>query len=652
MTLVRPLAGTTALLLLFAIIVGALHAGPDFERYFDWTRVFLTGDFFELQSQTQAPTGLPLSQWSPGPGLYFSLPLHLIQPPLGDIADARWPAGVGTARWWVLGWGAITALCFWLTLGQALRRVAGGDGWLIALGVVIALTATQVGFYSVEIASETLALFAGALLLKSLSDFYCNQRFSTAAAISFAAALLVLIRPQLIVYAAPALLWAGLFGVAKSSRSQEAYPNPSPILSKDACALAAMLSLPLLAAIGVSVYTNYLMTGNVIQSPLSFGDDDYQSLNWMSPNWFGVLFHPWKGALVQHPVYGLGFLALVIASVRAPDRWLRFASLLGAIAIFAHVYVHSAWYGWWLGTRSFGIRGLCVAALVLLPALIWWIRDSLSKNSTTASNFVIIGTIALIILGGIWSTMLSWHGAHVAMQLTDVVNAFYQALSAPAALPRLPLTALIAIVVGFWFVRRHVALANSTAYRPHPAVVTAVIGLAVIGLDYWLIRARGLHLPYGLHMTDGSHAHVLHEVVASVLVLATLMAIALFVTYRTAPAPDADRNRLAPALAVVFVASIAVFTRTTLPSPLANSPPPSQARQWQWHGHFDLPTVRDTYYEYLSIPGFVPEKVALRDFLRRTINAEPTQSPPGARVSRVSDRETNPASSNHLTRIQ
>ena len=70
-----------------------------------------------------------------------------------------------------------------------------------------------------KISSVSLALASGALLFVGLLDYYDEQRLSAAVTVGVAAGLMVLTRPQLIVYAAPAITWTlarGTVGVGSA----------------------------------------------------------------------------------------------------------------------------------------------------------------------------------------------------------------------------------------------------------------------------------------------------------------------------------------------------------------------------------------------------------------------------------------------------
>ena len=105
------------------------------------------------------------------------------------------------------------------------------------------------------------------------------------------------------------------------------------------------------------------MTGSLLGSPYSFGDGAFRSLDFARPELAAVLLHPWHGLLTHHPLYAVGFAALIVLIVRVRSLPERLFWLSCAIVIVLHVYSQAAWYVWWLGKQTFGMRGLGVSAV-------------------------------------------------------------------------------------------------------------------------------------------------------------------------------------------------------------------------------------------------------------------------------------------------
>lgn len=61
-----------AFIILFcSLFYGMARDGADFGRYIDWSVAIKESNIFKLQGDTLSPMGVPLSQWSFGPGILF-----------------------------------------------------------------------------------------------------------------------------------------------------------------------------------------------------------------------------------------------------------------------------------------------------------------------------------------------------------------------------------------------------------------------------------------------------------------------------------------------------------------------------------------------------------------------------------------------------
>jgi hypothetical protein len=225
----------------------------------------------------------------------------------------------------------------------------------------LALVGSHYGFYSLVHSSESLSYLPLAALLVLAAR---AQPLSVAGALGLGllAYLLVLIRSQLALYCAPIYLWAlwpALLDLKERARRAASF-------ARFACA-----GLPPVAALiqGKALYA--LMMGPGKSSPYVFGDGEFASFSLRGAELRAVLVHAWHGLFTYHPVYalGLGCLIALFAHLRTVRGRLALAALLAAMA--AHVLVHAAWYCWWLGTGTFGMRGLSVWCILLFPALGW-----------------------------------------------------------------------------------------------------------------------------------------------------------------------------------------------------------------------------------------------------------------------------------------
>jgi hypothetical protein len=135
-------------------------------------------------------------------------------------------------------------------------------------------------------------------------------------------------------------------------------------------ALLALVALvPCLILALEAAYVSRWMTGSFLRTPYQFGDQQWQSVDWRRPEFSAVLLHPRHGLLAYHPLYFVCFACAVYLMATARDWHQR--ALAGAVIAIAllHLYLQAAWFCWWLGTFTFGMRGMATLALLLLPAL-------------------------------------------------------------------------------------------------------------------------------------------------------------------------------------------------------------------------------------------------------------------------------------------
>ena len=222
-------------------------------------------------------------------------------------------------------------------------------------GVGALFVGTHLGFYSFSYSTEGFAsAFVAAAWAIALSR--PQPGVLASAAIGAFAGLLLLVRPYLVLYALPPL-WLVVVGL----------PVARQRLDRRAFVRAVVAAVPVVLAVVESAVVNRWMTGSPFHSPYVYGDFGYQSVDLLHPQIGAVLAHPWRGLLVYHPLYGIAFIALLIAVWR-DGRWrMLWASTAGVVLL--HLWVQSAWHIWWLG-GSFGMRGLAPAALPLMVALI------------------------------------------------------------------------------------------------------------------------------------------------------------------------------------------------------------------------------------------------------------------------------------------
>jgi hypothetical protein len=568
----RARAATALLVVAAVLLVAAPSAGPDLGFYVDWADATATADIFKLHGQVLSPSGVPLSQWSAGPGLLFALGERA----LGSLAPLRDAA---------LSVGSVSALVFWWAFVTLLVRAGGGRPLLSLFGAGAAFVGTHAGFYSQSHGSESLAYGAGGLMLVLLTS--PRWRPVDGAQVGVAAALLVLVRPQLALYALPALVLAA----GRSWRARSEGARGAAVWT------VTLAAIPLALTVLVTGVVNRWMTGSALQSPYAFSGAGFSSLDWRRPEFAAVLWHPFHGLLAYHPLYALGAAALVVCILRARDSAERALWLGGLFAVLANLYLQASWYVWWMGTLSFGMRGLALAALVLIPALVRALASAaggLERWFWCLATVVCCSWSVLLLLqrhGPItsWRALLSAQARELGMLGQPEVGG--------ALLAGLLLAAL---VVGT------LLLDAAQADRTLAACSILLLGAS---LGYLLVRAVGRFI------RRGALEELRVVMLVLLLVAVVLVPVALVARWRHVRLREAAAEGLGWSATLVLVAASVTFVPLARETERRIAAGIRPSRPMKHTGSVELDQAREAYYEYLELAGFDEKKAALLAFL-------------------------------------
>jgi hypothetical protein len=555
----------------------AAPAGADATRYEDWARAFWSGDPFSLTSQTLSPTGMPLSQWSHGPGL-------LAVPFVGLFGD-----------------DAVRVLGALLTLGTAwffarvLLLATGGSRRNALLLFAVALLGTHWGFYALVHSSESLSYFPLAGIVYWTAS-RARWRAGDAFVVGCFAYLLILIRVQLAIYCVPAFVWL-TWSVYEQldRRSASSWGRALSIL--------AAAALPPVSALIQSGALHGLMLGSTRASPYVFGDQEFSSFTLARPELRAVLVHSWHGLLSYHPLYALLFAGLLalLASCRRWKERVVLASLLLVMAL--HILLQGAWYVWWLGTGTYGMRALGIWFVVGVPAL-----GPLLRTRFRSALLVLLAPLCL------------WSFLHLIQTAKPpVYSQFYrwrELLEAQWDAARYcyesgALNALL-VAAATW-------LSSSGADRFERSLRALTNGLLYLYVFYVL----------DINALDGSRFAVPFETLRPALrVLAVLLVpLATRAWLRRADDPHGAQDAGATvwarrasmvALAVatlVFVATNVVFAAGVVR--MAPRRVPYDRTEYRYCSGVQIEEVVASYREYLEVPAFKGKKRALEGFLAR-----------------------------------
>jgi hypothetical protein len=369
-------ARTAAAMALFVVLLlAAASTGPDFSRYQDWGIAALSGDLSQARVYTISPMGVPLMMWSHGTGFVFAA----VQLVTGGVLAFR--AGAPLVGW-------LAALILWATMLRVLWIASRKEATLTLFGAALFFLATHGGYFSHVHASESLALACAGVLTWLAFDEQQADAWSWLAA-GLSLALLITIKAYWVVYAAPTVVVL----IVRARRRGDSW--------RRVLGLATLAAIPGFVAAVQTAFTNRWMTGSPFTSSYQFGDAGFRSFDFADPELAAVLVHPWHGWLSYHPFYALGIVALVAVVVRDRHTEHRAFFVLAAAAMAINLYLQAAWVVWWLGSGTFGMRGMALASTVVLPAFVLWVAE-LRRRSSPLTTPVVAAAVAC----SLWSALL------------------------------------------------------------------------------------------------------------------------------------------------------------------------------------------------------------------------------------------------------
>jgi hypothetical protein len=563
---------TMVLAVVMLILTAALwrlkRPGPDFRRYIEWANVAWSGDLFEIHGNTRSPFGVPYSQWSYGTGFIFAV---------GRLLTLGRQDAVSSALF--IGW--LASVLFWVALYKILTICAPTRRSLVALGLLLAVLGTHAGYYSFTHASESLSLACAAVVMLWLMAPRSWHLIDTVT-VGAAASLLMAIRVQLGMYALLALaMLACKVVVSKSKRS----------MAHSACLVLAAL-VPVAIVCAQEIFVNRWMTGDFFSSPYTFGDAEFRSIDFLHPEFAAVLWHPWHGLLVYHPLYAVCVAALVRDIYRKGPWPTRLLHLALAGVLLMHVYMHAAWYCWWLGGFTFGMRGLAIASVVLVPVFIRHLDQELHKGCTI-NGWVAMGTLA-----SLWSYLLLSQGVTHYFTLRQLVGSQWWELRRFSNV--LLLATSIGVVVIWW-----------RAWR-------------TCGMHELMLRGIALFLACLAVRWVVSQAISNRYIAAAATVLVLSVAVPLLAAWLS----EASMQRPATygpgfewvtsvGIITVFVCMATLFGCLTAKAENIDVDQARRGRNFKYTGSLDWDEVHGSYREYLQVPGFDKKKQRLAQFLQR-----------------------------------
>jgi len=349
------------------------------------------------------------------------------------------------------------------------------------------------------------------------------------------------------------------------------------------------------------------MTGSFLGSPYVWAEGDFRSVDLGRPQLGAVLLHPWHGLLVYHPVYALSLLALSCGfrGATPAGRHLRTAI---ALLVVGQIYLQASWYCWWMGTGTFGMRGLVTAAPVLAAALV----DHLARRREAGAANTL--WVAAATVASLWSYLLLRQGETNFVTWAELLSGQSVQLRQELSAHLVP---LLVVVLAIWSFRR-VASGTDVALLRGAALLCTLGFLALARMAVGGPTAgRWLAAPVPVAL----------ETLLAFLVPLAVSAAGRAATARPGHAWLFDRA-MAVGMAVVLLAASAAFARLAVRTETLAGQRPT-GRSFRYIGTVDHVELQLSYAEYLRVPGFDTEKERLRAFLERA--GAPVHPPGGPR---------------------
>jgi hypothetical protein len=555
-------------------LIKLAQPGPDYPFYVSWAKAFANKDIFQIYSVVLSPAHVPLTQWSFGPGLVYSIS--------SLFAEDFMLGGIRM--------GIIFAIVAWYFFSALLYRISNKNVLLTILGIGGAFMGTHLGYYSLFHASESLSYMCLSVIAYWLFSRN-NWKWYDSLLFGVMSSLLLITRVQLALYLVPAYILL-LYKLSEKS--------PKWRIRLHTIRNMVMAIAPLMIAFIQIGYSNYWMTGSVFKSAYMFGNTNFSSVDLMHPLFLTVLFHSWHGLLSYHPLYLFGIVAIVFLIVLKPrlERAFFWGLLL---VILLHLYLQASWYTWWLGTFTFGQRGMGIAALVLIPSIIYLLSNKPQKP-------LIYPGLLFIGVSSLWSFLLWQNAGAQFYKFKALISS--QAEQLGILVTSDFLGAVLIISAGLAITLRGISKPERPVYIV--AVLIVAIGYQCLSNDF---------IYSDLNPMEGTS--FLLSLLKSLLL--GLIPFTIYGLYKKGR-PFTDRvfngafTKKIELISTVsffclFVGISAIFFIFASATDAAIKEEQWKNHEFEYKAEVYLPEVKACYREYLSVPGFQKEKERLRNYI-------------------------------------
>ena len=566
----------------FLLTLVALERRPssDLGWYVEWEKVLVSGDFLQLESPVLSPRLLPLSEHFPGAGAVFAIPKLFLHTAV-TFEGSAYVAGL------------LSTLAFWICALALFLDFSASSIPLTLFGLAALLLGTHAGQQASAIASENVSVTMLAILIASLAlraprDEQRPSLFRTLA-FSCSGALLATIRPNLAVYVAA----GGLVVLVRILASEDSARRKALLLAESAA--------PLVFGVAWLAVHNIWMTGNWTHSPYMFGDSRFHSLDLRHPLFAAVLFHPYHGLLLFHPLYGVGLAVLLFSWIRGrfsgrDDRIFYGVATAGLVAT---MWLQASWYGWWMGTDTFGGRAFSTYSILLMPLVVAMLSPPSSSRTRT---FV----LSIVVSCACWTFPLLSNPNVSTLTYGDFFATYARLASNTFRHPEdILLVPAIWAAARWYFGRR-----ETRGDRNLLAVVCALWALVVIELASGIERPD-LEVSYPAAATFAMR----FVKVAVIALLPVALAQALAHARGFAYAVKRAQTLVFAAVVIAFAGTALLVCRLYVRTGTEGHDAAVRSC-YAYQADFFYPAPANTSGEYTVIPGFDKEKENLARFVR------------------------------------
>src|SRR5262245_39448211 len=441
------------------LIAASLARGPGMGAYRPWAAALIQSTPAPLDTYTLSPTGFPLLHWYPGTGVFVGLATLFSGGALNLDHSARLAASVAI----------LLLLAFSLSL---LYEVANKKLGLAVLGVALLLSATNAGYHIRLLGAElfSMLLVASTVWLSWSPTRLRNVELAGLAAL---AGLLMTVRPQSLLMAAPALA-LGLIRWASSrpTRRQLAWAIPAA-------------GVPLALGLLIVLQVNYWMTGEATRPAYYFGNDHFKSASLIPVYFKMVLFDPEAGLLRCTPLIALGFGATLFHIFdRGLQKPYRAFYLVFFLVGLAQIWMISGFYAWAAGAWLFGSRHLNLLSLYAVIAVVHFLASERTAWRTKAA------TLSVALVCAAYTASLLMVNYFVASLVVGAAAALWVSLRTPPGQNARDIVyACFGVSILFPVVSYYTRLAQAQLVGDHtiPVVGLACLSAILLGVTLYII---------------------------------------------------------------------------------------------------------------------------------------------------------------------